>query len=153
MAKAKKNPPTDTPRDKPVRQPLTKAARVAAYEAAGGRCFVLGTELRALGEWSVVSENGRAYLLSPEARRLKGGRTMEQLRKDIADEMEDAALAVVKAMNACDVADKLLKAKRSLLAHLLDDTGAVVFAGERAGFNVAEPLATNTLDTLPAIAE
>lgn len=127
MAKREK---TTTATEKAPRQPLTKAERVLAYEVAGGKCHVLGTPLGPFDEWTVTKEGDTLYLLSPEAKRLKGQRTMEELRKSIGEELDQATADAVLAERALEAARERLAARLRLFEALRSD-GAIVFAGER----------------------
>lgn len=117
---------TTTSEAKAPRQVLTKAERVAAYEAAGGRCYVFGAEIPPLGEWTVAVENGRAYLLSPEAKKLKGGRTMEELRAWITEDFAAACEASTRAKAAAEAAKRREQELCTAYRPLFDDTGGGV---------------------------
>lgn len=121
----------EKPSERTPRVALTKAERVACYDAAAGRCYVFGTELRELGEWSVIEEGGTRYLLSPEAKKLKAGRTMEELRKHIADSFREACDAVDKSMAAAKAAKDRQNEMHRAYRDLLGGGDIVVFAGER----------------------
>lgn len=112
---------------KAPRVTLTKEQRVAVFKAAGGRCFVFGLELDPLDVWHV--EDG--VLLSPAAKKLKRGRSLEELRTGIIEEFADAQAAAEEARVKASEAEARYVAVKAALGNLLAD-GKVRFAGEQA---------------------
>lgn len=108
------------------RKVLTKAERVAVYTAAGGRCHVLGTQLGPFDDWHI--EDG--VLLSPAAKRLKGNRTLEELRDHLADQLTAARGTVAEAELALHNAETKLEALTAQLGHLVRGDGSICFAGQ-----------------------
>lgn len=106
---------------------LTKEARNAIFKAAGGKCFIFGTQLEPLDPWHVEDNQ----LLSPEAKKLKRGRSLDELRKGILEELADAQAAAERTRVENIKAEEHNDAVKAALGPLVEGD-AVRFAGERA---------------------
>lgn len=106
---------------------LTREVRNAIFKAAGGRCFVFGLELDPLGDWHV--EDG--VLLSPAAKKLKRGRTLEELRAGILKDLADAQSEAERLRVAHADAEAHYEAVKRDFGPLVEGN-KVRFAGEQA---------------------
>lgn len=111
---------------------VSKADRVTAFRTSEGRCHVFGTECDPHEGWT-VDEDG--VLLSARAKKLKGGRALEEFRQSIFESTAKKRKAVSDARERLERAQKALEEHRETYAGVLDEdesNGAinVVFAGE-----------------------
>ena len=113
---------------------LTREARYAIFKAAGGRCFVFGLELDPLGDWHV--EDG--VLLSPAAKKLKRGRTLEELRVAILKGLADTQSEAERLRRQHEVAEHNYNAVKAALGPLVEGN-KVRFAGEHHGTRANPP--------------
>lgn len=111
---------------KAPRNTLTKEQRVAIFKASGGQCWVFGTQLDPLGAWHV----DEGVLLSPEAKKLKGGRSLEELRTHMAEQVSEAHDKLMHARDELKAAEENLRDMNLRVRDLLTDSGAIRFAGE-----------------------
>lgn len=112
---------------KAPRVTLTRDQRVAVFKAAGGRCFVFGGELDPLEPWHV--EDG--VLLSPAAKKLKRGRSIEELRGAILKELADAQSEAERLRVAHANAEAYYETVKRDFGPLVSGN-TVRFAGEQA---------------------
>lgn len=127
-----KTPATAPAADKPPRKArtprLTNAERSAAWKAAGGKCYVFGTDVDPFSSFAV--EDG--HVIGEEAKRIKGDSTLEALRHYVRNRLARARQVVESTNERYRSAMQHELDLRDLYAPIIADGDAVVFAGEKA---------------------
>lgn len=110
---------------------IGKAEVERIYDEQGGKSWISGVPLHPMrhgSEWHI--SDGRA--ITDDERKLKGGRSWNELRDHIGGRMQAAVDGVAEAKQALGLAEQRERDTRERFAGLIGADGKIRFDGEKA---------------------